>query len=114
MATRPPWMPSSELVAAALASSGGTITIPDHGRLNKIGRLGAWDMSQEWVGHPLTSWSVVKSNWTQGWTVRFRAHLLIGDTPGTFALDLDGATPREEAEQIAQTYMTILNLRRKE
>lgn len=113
MATKKPWVPAHELAFQELLRHSGSINRVAHGRLVKTGREGVWDMERPWEGAELTSFKAVLSNWSKGWVVRFIPDERFGSLV-TFTLSL--APPplvtKEDAEQIASTYMVLLNLRR--
>src|ERR1035437_9656302 len=111
MATKKPRVSAGELAVQELLRSAGSINHAEHGRLTKTGRDGVWAMERPWEGAELTSFKAVLSSWSKGWMVRFTRDERFGSL-GTFTLAVSDTVTKEDVEQIANTYMVLLNLRR--
>lgn len=109
--------PPSEIAAASLSVTRGSINPFMEGRVIRLSTSDCpWDMAQEWSGREITGWSVRASLWT-----RCNVVSLLASVPtarrgalALFTVELPLTLTAEEIAQSASTYMTLLNLRRKE
>lgn len=114
MATR--FVPATEVAAAELAKTGGSITSVPDGRLIRISNgTDQWDMDRPWHGRELTSWTPRKSVWGHVVIVQFYVELSVGSARlPTFSLTLKQPITDAEIADAANTYIMLLNLRRKD
>ena len=106
----------SEVAAAELSKSNGSLTNVPDGRLVRVSvSANDWDMEAPWHGRALTSWSSRKSLWVRGIVISFYVEMnTISVKLPTFTLTLSDGTTPEEVTTAAETYMMLLNLRRKD
>lgn len=111
---RPTFKPPTEVAAAALAKTNGSLTGVPNGRLIRVSSSDVdWDVSRPWTGREIQGWKVRKSLWNKMLTVSF--YVALTSTPqglAVFTLSLTPPLTDEEIELAANTYMTLLNMAR--
>ena len=110
-----PFVPAGEQMAQEMKDNGNSLVPKVHGRVVRISSGGQdWDLSREWRGRELTSFSVRKSQWIKGHTVLFYVEVPSG-TPNrlhTFSVSFTEPMTLEELDAAAVSYMVALNMRR--
>lgn len=108
------WVGPGEQLASAIERSDGTLTPKQHGRLIRIGASATeWNTDKPWTGRELQSWTSVVSLWNKALVIRF-CMVVDGRQYPSFTLELQPPMSKEEIEATANTYMTILNMRRED
>lgn len=104
--------PAGEQMAQHLAETGGMLTPLHPGRIFRYS-TGEWNMADTWHGRELVKWKVTESLWDKGIHITFSgmANASQVDLP-TFKVTLQPPMTADEITQAAETYMTLLNLRR--
>lgn len=124
MATIPKFPPSFprapviEQLAQELQKTDGSMTAQKNGVVFKNrgegqSLMAPWDMSKEWSGAELTIYDWRVSHWSKTIVVRF----FVAAPPygiSAFTLHLTPPLSDDEVRQIAETYMMVLNMRRRE
>lgn len=109
-----PFVTAIEGLAGSLAQTGGAINAPVQGWLVRSGGGGErWDMEQEWKGPEVSGYLVRNSLWDKSIRIMFTGGAGDQRTMPLFTLTLLPPMTPEDIEQTAQTYVILLNLRRK-
>lgn len=114
--SRKPFVPASEQLAAVIEMQGGSLNPAIDGRLIRIsGGDAQWDIAKEWRGREITGYVVRKSLWDKSARINFHVDMTssTGKLP-IFSLQLKLPLTDEELHTAAETYMTLLNMARRD
>jgi hypothetical protein len=105
------------VVAHALDENNGSLVNIPFGHLIRVAMSHEeWDIGKEWTGREITFWTKRVSLWDKAIKVSFNARLSSEASAylPLFYLTLDPALSEADVALAADSYMMMLNLRRKE
>lgn len=106
------WLSSTEQLVDHIRN-GGSLHDVTPGEVYQIGDMQTtWDMSKEWDGPMLDRVDIMYSLWAKRYVVSLSATVQ-GVTVPHFRLEMPADTKKDDTRRAAETYLTILNLRRK-
>lgn len=111
-----PRVSAIEGLAAELEQTGGSVNPKVDGLLIRLsGKAEPWDMEKSWRGREITGYTMRKTLWNKTALILFYVDMTStsGKLP-VFSLQLTLPLTDAEIDTAAQTYMTLLNLRRTE
>lgn len=101
---------------ADLEKTGGSLNPKVDGVVTRLsGSADPWDMERQWTGREITGYTVRKTLWNKTALIKF--YVDMSSTSGKlpiFSLQLALPLTDEEITNAADTYMMLLNLRRRD
>lgn len=103
-----------EVAAKLLEETQGSLTHVQSGTVYHVGESSPWDMQRKWRGAELTLYSKRVSLWGNQTILRLYPSGKGTQAQHAFTLVVQGHIPDEDADSLAQVYMTALNAQRAE
>ena len=69
---------------------------------------------QEWIGREIKKIQIIRSSWKKMWNIIFYWVDSTEEKHARFTLTLNPTLTKDEVKQIAETYLIVLNSRRKQ